>query len=125
MDLMIWRKRRFPFLGAIVFTALVAGSYPALYLSSFKPVDVLKGTFKSGKYAGLPRKILVVVQFTVSVAFIIGTVIVMQQINHAKNRPVGYDKEGLVQIPTFSEDFRGKYDLMRSEFLSLIHISEP
>ncbi len=102
----------------ILFTALVAGSYPALYLSSFKPVDVLKGTFKAGKYAGLPRKILVVVQFTVSVAFIIGTVIVMQQINHAKNRPVGYNKEGLVQIPTFSQDFEGKYDLMRSEFLN-------
>lgn len=105
-------------LGFILFTALVAGSYPALYLSSFRPVDVLKGTFKAGKYAGLPRKILVVVQFTVSVAFIIGTVIVMQQINHAKNRPVGYDKEGLVQIPTFSQDFEGKYDLMRSEFLN-------
>ena len=101
----------------ILFTALLSGSYPALYLSSFRPVDVLKGTFKSGKHAGLPRKILVVLQFTVSVAFIIGTVIVMQQINHAKNRPVGYDKEGLVQIPTFSEDFAGKYDLMRSEFL--------
>ena len=101
----------------ILFTSLLAGSYPALYLSSFKPVDVLKGTFKSGKYAGLPRKILVVVQFTVSVAFIIGTVIVMQQINHAKNRPVGYDKEGLIQIPTFSQDFVGKYDLMRSEFI--------
>ena len=102
----------------ISFTALVSGSYPALYLSSFRPVDVLKGTFKSGKYAGLPRKILVVVQFTVSVAFIIGTVIVMQQINHAKNRPLGYDKEGLVQIPTMSKDFEGKYDLMRSEFLN-------
>jgi putative ABC transport system permease protein len=101
----------------ILFTSLLAGSYPALYLSSFKPVDVLKGTFKTGKYAGLPRKILVIVQFTVSVAFIIGTVIVMQQINYAKNRPVGYDKEGLVQIPTFSQDFTGKYDLMRSEFL--------
>ncbi len=100
----------------IVFTALLAGSYPALYLSSFRPVDVLKGTFKSGKYAGLPRKILVVVQFTVSVAFIIGTFIVMQQINHAKNRPVGYDREGLVQIPTFSQDFEDKTDLMRSEF---------
>ncbi len=101
----------------VLFTALVAGSYPALYLSSFRPVDVLKGTFKAGKYAGLPRKILVVLQFTVSVAFIIGTFIVMQQINHAKNRPVGYDKEGLVQIPTFSEAFTGKYDLMRSEFI--------
>ena len=105
-------------LGFILFTSILAGSYPALYLSSFKPVDVLKGTFKVGKYAGLPRKILVVVQFTVSVAFIIGTVIVMQQINHAKNRPLGYDKEGLVQIPTFSEDFAGKYELMRSEFLN-------
>ncbi len=105
-------------LAFIVFTALVAGSYPALYLSSFKPVDVLKGTFKAGRYAGLPRKILVVLQFTVSVAFIIGTVIVMQQINHAKNRPVGYEKEGLIQIPTFSQDFEGKYDLMRTEFIN-------
>ena len=102
----------------IIFTSLLAGSYPALYLSSFKPVDVLKGTLNVGRYAGLPRKILVVMQFTVSVAFIIGTVIVMQQINFAKNRPVGYDKEGLIQIPTFSQDFEGKYDLMRSEFLA-------
>ncbi|WP_396636662.1 ABC transporter permease [Maribacter sp. R77961] len=102
----------------ILFTALLAGSYPALYLSSFRPVDVLKGTFKVGRYAGLPRKILVVVQFTVSVAFIIGTVIVMQQINHAKNRPIGYDKEGLIQIPTFSQDFSGKTDLMREQFLN-------
>ncbi|NQZ44683.1 MAG: ABC transporter permease [Flavobacteriaceae bacterium] len=102
----------------ILFTALLAGSYPALYLSSFKPVDVLKGTFKGGKYSGLPRKILVVLQFTVSVAFIIGTFIVMQQINHAKNRPIGYDKEGLIQVPTFSQDFTGKTDLMRNEFIS-------
>ena len=92
----------------ILFTALLAGSYPALYLSSFKPVEVLKGTFRSAKYSGTPRKILVVLQFTVSVAFIIGTVIVMQQINFAKNRPIGYDREGLVQIPVMSQDFEGK-----------------
>ena len=102
----------------ILFTSLVAGSYPALYLSSFRPVDVLKGTFKAGRYAGLPRKILVVLQFTVSVAFIIGTFIVMQQINHAKNRPVGYDKEGLIQVPTFAIDFEGKTELMRNEFIN-------
>ena len=102
----------------ILFTALLAGSYPALYLSSFKPVEVLKGTFRAGKYSGTPRKILVVLQFTVSVAFIIGTVIVMQQINYAKNRPIGYDREGLVQVPVMSEDFSGKYELMRNEFLA-------
>ena len=105
-------------IGFILFTALLAGSYPALYLSSFRPVDVLKGTFKAGKYSGLPRKILVVLQFTVSVAFIIGTVIVMQQINHAKNRPIGYEKKGLVQVPTWSVDFEGKTDLMREQFLN-------
>ncbi|NAY93330.1 FtsX-like permease family protein [Muricauda sp. JGD-17] len=104
-------------LGFVLFTALLAGSYPALYLSSFRPVEVLKGTFQTGKYSGLPRKILVVLQFTVSVAFIIGTFIVMQQINHAKNRPVGYEKEGLIQIPTFAEEFSGKTDLMRNEFI--------
>ncbi|WP_422081580.1 ABC transporter permease [Ulvibacterium sp.] len=102
----------------ILFTSLVAGSYPALYLSSFRPVEVLKGTFKAGKYAGLSRKILVVLQFTVSVAFIIGTFIVMQQIHYAKNRPVGYDKEGLIQVATFTDDFVGKYDLMRTEFIN-------
>ena len=105
-------------LAFISFTALLAGSYPALYLSSFRPVDVLKGTYHGGKYSGAPRKILVVVQFSVSVAFIIGTVVVMQQINYAKNRPVGYDKEGLIQIPTMSRDFEGKFELMRDEFIS-------
>ena len=115
-----WANANFWFISFIfiLFTALLAGSYPALYLSSFRPVDVLKGTFKAGKYSGLPRKILVVLQFTVSVAFIIGTVIVMQQINYAKNRPIGYDKEGLIQVPTFSKDFEGKTDLMRTEFLN-------
>ncbi|WP_276390050.1 FtsX-like permease family protein [Eudoraea chungangensis] len=102
----------------VIITSLLAGSYPALYLSSFNPVEVLKGTFKAGKLAGLPRKVMVVIQFTVSVAFIIGTLIVLQQIQFAKNRPIGYDKEGLVQIPTLSQDFIGKYDLMRMEFLN-------
>ncbi|MFD2566354.1 ABC transporter permease [Pseudotenacibaculum haliotis] len=102
----------------IVITAFLAGSYPALYLSSFDPVAVLKGTFKMGRYSALPRKILVVTQFTVSVALIIGTMIVMDQIDYAKNRPVGYNKEGLIQIPAMSTEFIGKGDFMRNQFIN-------
>lgn len=102
----------------ILFVALLSGSYPALYLSSFKPVRVLKGTFKGGRFSALPRKVLVVTQFTVSVALIIGTLVVMNQIQYAKNRPVGYTKEGLIQIPIRSEAFDGKADLMRNQFIA-------
>ncbi|WP_422107620.1 FtsX-like permease family protein [Winogradskyella sp.] len=101
----------------ILFTALVSGSYPALYLSSFNPVKVLKGTFKGGRYSALPRKILVVVQFTVSVALIIGTIVVMDQIQYSKDRPVGYNKNGLIQLPVMSPEFEGKADMMRNQFL--------
>lgn len=102
----------------ILFTALISGSYPALYLSSFKPVKVLKGTFRAGRFAAIPRKILVVIQFTVSVALIIGTLVVMQQIQYSKDRPIGYDKGGLIQIPVMSIDFTGKSDFMRNQFIA-------
>ncbi|WP_340065150.1 ABC transporter permease [Ascidiimonas aurantiaca] len=101
----------------VLATAFLAGSYPAVYLSSFNPVTVLKGTFKAGRFAALPRKILVVVQFTISVALIIGTMLVMNQIQYSKDRPVGYKKEGLIQLPVMSGEFIGKADLMRNQFI--------
>lgn len=99
----------------ITVTSLLAGSYPALYLSSFHPAKVLKGAYKAGKAASLPRKVLVVLQFTVSVTLVIGTIIVYQQIQFSRSRPAGYSREGLIMVPMSTPDFYGKYDILRSE----------
>jgi putative ABC transport system permease protein len=89
---------------AIIFvTGIIAGSYPAFYLSSFKPVKVLKGKVNVGKGASTPRKVLVTLQFGVSIFLIIGTLTIYQQIMHVKNRDMGYDRENLMQIWTNNE----------------------
>jgi ABC-type antimicrobial peptide transport system permease subunit len=101
-----------------LFTGVISGSYPAFYLSGFEPIKVLKGTFRVGKFASIPRKVLVVVQFTFSIALIIGSVIVFKQIQYAKNRPVNYKSTGLITIRMSTPDLYGHYDAVRNDLLS-------
>ena len=111
-------------IGFTLFTGLIAGSYPALYLSSFKAGKVLKGTFKAGRLASVPRKVLVVLQFTVSVVLIIGTIIVFKQVQFARLRPVGYSRDGLIIIEETNDDLHDRFNAVRDGLLATGVVTE-
>jgi ABC-type antimicrobial peptide transport system permease subunit len=101
--------------GISLVTGFIAGSYPAFYLSSFQPVKVLKGVFKAARSASIPRKALVVLQFTVSIILIIGVIIIYRQIQLGKSRPVGYQREGLMTVTTPTDEIHDHFAAVRNE----------
>ncbi len=105
------------FIAFVIFTGVIAGSYPAFYLSAFKPVKVLKGTFIKSNSVVTPRKVLVVLQFTFAIILIICTAIVKEQIEHARNRELGYNKDKLV-YHSLTGDLEKNYPLVKNELLN-------
>jgi putative ABC transport system permease protein len=112
-------------LGFILMTGVISGSYPALYLSSFQPIKVLKGTFRAqGRSATLPRKILVVLQFTVSICLIVGVMVVNRQIQYAKDRPAGYNKDRLISVKVSTPEVHNHVEAIRNELIKSGYVNE-
>jgi len=101
----------------IIITGILAGFYPAFYLSSFNPVQVLKGHFKSSYKAFLSRKFLVVFQFIFAIVLIVATIVVNQQIKHVVNRQTGYNNKNII-YHFLSADLNKNYEIVKQELLS-------
>ncbi len=107
----------FAAIAIIAITGFLAGSYPAFYLSSFNPVSVLKGKVQVSRGAATPRQLLVVLQFFFSVILIFGTIVIYKQIDHVKQRIVGYDKENLINIQG-NDELNKNFEAVKRELSS-------
>ncbi len=115
LELNIIKGNLFLFLvGITAITGIISGSYPALLLSSFKPINIIKGDKLSGSV--LFRKVLVVVQFALSVILIFCTIIVSQQIGFIRNKNLGFNKENIVYLP-LNNSYYDTYDSFKEELL--------
>lgn len=103
-------------LGITLVTGMVAGLYPALYLSSFAPIRALKNTARIGKSASLPRKVMVGLQFTISILLIISVLVIGRQLDYTKDRATGYDRANLISSG-FPEQLKEKEEVLRQELL--------
>lgn len=111
--------------GLLLITILVAflsGSYPALFLSSFKPTEVLKGSNSNGKSGSLFRKSLVTFQFTLSVILLIGTAVIFLQLQYIQEKDLGFDKENVLLLPTKQNLISWEFDTFKEQALNYSQI---
>lgn len=100
-----------------LFVGVVSGSYPALYLSSLKPFDVLRKAKSTGLSRSILRKYLVVVQFAISIVLIISTIVIYKQLYFMRNKDLGFDKENIIAVPINDKNLMAKYEVFRDELL--------
>lgn len=104
-------------LGIVIITGIFGGSYPALFLSRFSPVTVLKGEITQGSAGSLFRKILVVIQFSISVVMIVCTLVVFRQLNYLKNKDQGFDQKNVLSLQLNNRQMIRKYPLLKQMLL--------
>ncbi len=116
-EILLQRTIMLGILGIIFLTVIIAGSYPSLFLSRFQTAKVLKGKIRSGRKGIFLRKILVVIQFSLSILLIIGTIMIYRQIHFLHESDVGYEKENIVYF-SIGTRFRQNFDTIKTELLS-------
>ncbi len=102
-------------IGVIIIVGFLAGSYPAFFLSAFSPIQALKGKLKLGKGGSAFRQALVVVQFSISVFLIVGTIIITKQMSYVKNKQLGYNKEQTIMVRLDNNDIYNNMNVFKTD----------